>query len=60
MTQEAEDILASSDSKEGFLVSTAITQRKQIETRGKHKEQTQGGGFRLWGKKKEPTPETYQ
>jgi hypothetical protein len=56
MTQEGEDILASSDSKEGFLVKTAVTQRKQLETRGKDKP-AQGGGFKLWGRKKEQTPE---
>lgn len=57
MTQEAEDILASSDSKDGFLVQTAITQRKQLETRNKSKQQAQGGGFRLWPKKEKPLQE---
>lgn len=48
---EAEVILASSDSKEGFLVSTAVTQKKHLETKSKNK--SEGGGFRLWGRKKE-------
>lgn len=49
--EEGEVILASSDSKNGFLVSTAVTQKKQLETKTRNK--SEGGGFRLWGKKKE-------
>jgi hypothetical protein len=49
---EGEDVLASADSKDGFLVKTAVTQRKQFETKGKSKP-SQGGGFSKWFKKKE-------
>lgn len=48
LKKDAEGILASSDSKEGFLVNAAITSKKQIEKKGKSQQQ---GGFKLWGKK---------
>ena len=47
---DAETLLASSDSKNGFLVGAAITSRKQIERKNKYNQQ---GGFKLWGKKQE-------
>lgn len=50
--QEAEIILASSTSKDGFLDQLAVTQRRQFETKSKTK-QSQGGGFKQWFKKKE-------
>lgn len=53
--QESEEILASSDSKDGFLVQTAVTQKKSYETKGKSKP-SQGGGFSKWFKKKENIP----
>lgn len=50
LKKEAEIMLASSDSKNGFLVSAAITSKKQIERKNKSNQQ---GGFKLWGKKQD-------
>ena len=50
LRNEAEILLASSDSKNGFLVGMAVTSRKQIERKSKYNKQ---GGFKLWGKKQE-------
>ena len=50
---EAEIILGTSDSKHGFLVSTAVTQKKQLETKSRTKQKE--GGFK-WFKKKEEQP----
>jgi len=54
---EAEIVLATSDSKIGFLINAAITQKKQYETK-----QKQGGKKRRWifGKKEEQTQEENQ
>jgi hypothetical protein len=54
LKKEAEILLASSDSKNGFLVTAAITSKKQIERKNKSSQQ---GGFKLWGKKQDPEQE---
>lgn len=51
LVKEGEIILATSDSKKGFLVSTAITSKKQIERKDRNKEKS--GGSKWFGKKKE-------
>lgn len=47
---KAEVVLASSDSKKGFLINTAVTQKRQVG--GDHKNKSTGG-FGGWFKKKE-------
>lgn len=47
---KAEVVLASSDSKKGFLINAAITQKRQVGSDHKNKST---GGFGGWFKKKE-------
>jgi hypothetical protein len=42
-TNKSETILATSDSKDGFLLKTAVTQKKQLEASSK-----QEGGYKGW------------
>jgi hypothetical protein len=51
LIKDNEIILASSDSKIGFLIQSAVTQRKQLETRNRSK--SKSGGVKGWFKKKE-------